>query len=292
MKASLRHKKRSCLADSLKKFTQLSLQRHKTPTIRTNPARRCPISSEYLNSPHMPGVCIHIVQLASSSVTTASIKESENVLGKLKRYIRPSTWWKSDDALTISTRDKINIPQKLDGVRASFSCFRKSHSSSTAESARKASATSTSVDYMPPPPAYHQGTCSRAPTSITQPSQIHPSASRNTTFSGATTAEMEPTDWPPLTSFPNHRLSGAHQSTTIWQISPSRVRASTRHSDGAHHIEYGTSQLTPLDGQYRQNQRADCPVTNWLDGLPDEPPTIRRIAGVENLHELQASHTI
>ncbi|OJD16002.1 hypothetical protein AJ78_03794 [Emergomyces pasteurianus Ep9510] len=305
MRTSLRHKKRSCLADRLKKFTQLSLRRHKVPTFRCNPTRRRTISSEYLDSPYTPGVSIHIVQLASSSVTTASIQKSESVLAKLKRHVRPLIWWKSSDARN-NLGDEITLAQKSYGVnensqtlapneepkrpRTCFSFFRKFRQSCQTESTPKVSTTSTSVGSLQPP-SYHQSTHSRMPASITISSQIRPPTTRNTTFSGATTAEMEPADWPPLTAFPNNRLSGAHQ-IAAWQISPPPVRSPTRHSDGAHNIQYGESQLTPLEGQYKRNQRADCPVTNWLDGLPDEPPGIRRIAGVENLREVQTSHTI
>ncbi|PGH31652.1 hypothetical protein GX50_05546 [[Emmonsia] crescens] len=306
MRASLRPKERSCLADQAKKYTRPLLPRRKGSALRSNPPRRITISSEYLNSPYAPDVCIHIFELASSSVTTLSIKQGESVLAKLKRHIRPLIWWKNADSRGAPAGDEISTAyQSSDGYdysqtqalngksnrrRTRFSFLRKSRRSQT-EATPKMSTSYSSVDSMQQPPPFLRYASSRTPRSTMMPSQIRPCITRNTTFSAASTAEMEPADWPPLIAFPNGRLSGAHQ-IAVWQIFPSPMRTSTRHSDGAHNIEYGDMQLTPLERQYGETQGAPYPVANWLDGLPEEPPSLRRIARVENLHELHTSHTI
>ncbi|KKZ61203.1 hypothetical protein EMCG_04158 [[Emmonsia] crescens] len=305
MRASLRPKERSCLADQAKKYTRLLLPRRIGSTLRSNPPRRITISSEYLNSPYAPDVCIHVFELASSSTTTLSIKQGESVLAKLKRHIHPLIWWKNADARGAPLGDEISIAyQSSDGYddsqtqalngksshhRTRFSFFRGSRRSQT-EATPKMSTSSTSVDSMQQPPPFLPYASSGTPRSIMMLSQIRPCITRNTTFSAASTAEMEPADWPPLIAFPNSRLSGAHQ-IAVWQNFPSPIRTSTRHSDGTHNIEYGEMQLTLLERQYGKNQGAPYPVSNWLDGLPD-PPSLRRIARVENLHELHTSHTI
>ncbi|KAG5291555.1 hypothetical protein I7I48_03398 [Histoplasma ohiense] len=286
MNTSFRPKEKLSLLDRLKNCRWLSLQCRRALAVEKPPLCRNTVSIEYLST---PGVCIHIVELARSSVPALDIKESEGRLAKLKRRAH-LLFRRKDSKPRAAAGDEINALgghgdsqtpafTEKSNRRAHFPFLRKFFRSQTAANAKPPS-TSTSIDSVQKPLLHQNSLCS--------------SIVRKFSPSAASTAEMDLSDWAPLTTFPKSRPSGAKQMET-WQISPVPTRVISRPSGSGRNIgrniELGRVQLAPLERQYRKNRRTECPVTNWLDGLPNEQPRIRRMASVDNLHELMTSHS-
>ncbi|KAG5305359.1 hypothetical protein I7I50_05731 [Histoplasma capsulatum G186AR] len=282
MNTSFKPKEKLSLLDRLKKCRWLSLQCRRALAVEKPPLCRNTVSIEYLST---PDVRIHIVELARSSVPALDIKESEGRLAKLKRRAH-LLFRRKDNNARAAVGDEINalgghgdsqtpaLTEKSNR-RAHFPFLRKFFRSQTAAEVKPPN-TSSSIDYVQKPLLHQSSLCS--------------SIVRKFSPSAASTAEMDLSDWAPLTTFPKSRPSGAKQMET-WQISPAPTRVISRPSGSGRNIELGRVQLAPLERKYRKNRRTECPVTNWLDGLPNEQPRIRRMASVDNLHELMTSHS-
>ncbi|KAL2369232.1 hypothetical protein BDBG_01508 [Blastomyces gilchristii SLH14081] len=298
MRRSLRSKERVCLADRVKNGRRLLYLRRRASERSSSPSRRT-VNIEYLDSPYTPDVRIHIVEIANSSTTTIpDIKRNESVFAKLKRHICSLFRRKDTD-----TRDQPgdetkpvhqpsrshNDPQppamnEKPNRRSGFAFLRKFFRSQT-EASLKQLTSSTSLNSTEQQLLY-QNSYAMTPRPNIETAGFGPFVAQHiapSTISTAglaltaSTANLDLNDWASLAAFPKSRLSGAKQ-TVACQMSPSAIHTRAWDSENAGGIEKG------------EIYDPRCNVIKWLEEL-QEPPCLRRVAAVQDLRGLQASHS-
>ncbi|KLJ11100.1 hypothetical protein EMPG_13620 [Blastomyces silverae] len=290
MRSSLRSKERVCLADRVKNGRRLSYLRRRASELSSSPPRRRTVHIEYLNSPYTPGARIQVVEIDSSSATTLpGIKKNESVFAKLKRHVCPLFRRKDadaraqpgDEANTIHqssrSRNDPEIPAMNEKPtrRPGFAFLRKFFKSQTAANL-KPSTSVVSLDSAQKHLLY-QNSYAQTPRPNIETSGISPLITQHIAPSAASTADLDLNDWASLTAFPKSHLSGAKQ-TVACQMSASALPTRAWDCGSSRRIEN------------REFRDPGCHITNWLAEL-QEPPCLRRVAAVQDLRELQATHS-